>query len=389
MPKKGLNIHKRKDKRWEGRYCKGRDSQRKILYGYVYGKTYKEAKEKLILSAVAIQKESCNETNNSKIKRLTMSELLCRWLDNHVVNRKGATIAKYQFLIDKHLVPDLGRLEISALKSDMINSYLSEKMKSGSLKKTGGLSPSYVRTIAIVLNSAIKFAQEEGLLDSLKVKVQKPSLVKKELTVMGRLQQAKVEEYILSHLCPTNIGVLLSMHTGLRIGEICALRWEDIDMELQILHVRHTIARVCVPGGDGEKTALIIDTPKTKTSARDIPISSFLMPVLRAAKDESRSQYVVSGGGNFISPRTYSYRFQKLLAMCSVEKINYHTLRHTFATRCIEVGVDIKSLSEILGHANVSVTLNTYVHSSMQLKRQQLEKLSSSVKVVSKSSHTI
>ena len=174
----------------------------------------------------------------------------------------------------------------------------------------------------------------------------------------------------------TDLGIMLALYTGMRLGEICALKWEDIDLEHKIIHVRHTISRIKNqdPSVDA-KTVLILDTPKTKTSRRDIPISSKLFRFLDMAH-RNECNYVISGDTNFMSPRTFEYRFQKKLDCCGVPRINFHGLRHTFATRCIERGVDIKSLSEILGHANVGITLNTYVHSSMDQKRKQIEKLS-------------
>ena len=164
------------------------------------------------------------------------------------------------------------------------------------------------------------------------------------------------------------------MNTGLRISEVCALRWNDIDFEAEILHVRSTVARVKGEGGDCA-TKLIIDRPKTKASLRDIPISRKLMGALISLYKKRKSEYVVSKKVGFVSPRTYEYRFHKIMMQYDMPAVNYHALRHTFATRCIELGVDVKTLSEILGHANVSITLNTYVHSSMERKREQLEKL--------------
>ena len=173
-----------------------------------------------------------------------------------------------------------------------------------------------------------------------------------------------------------SLGIMLSLYTGLRIGEICALRWCDIDLENKVLHVRHTIARVKNTNMVGNaKTCLVIDKPKTKSSLRDIPITTKIFSLLSTARATSVSEYVISDQSTFLSPRTYEYRFHKKLKEHNIKDINYHALRHTFATRCIEKGIDVKSLSEILGHSNVSITLNTYVHSSMELKRSQLEKL--------------
>ena len=224
--------------------------------------------------------------------------------------------------------------------------------------------------------SILQFAVNEGLCQPLNINLQKPSIDKRELEVLSVFDQNRLESALLNNINETKLGILISLNTGLRIGEVCALSWNDIDFENQIFHIRSTVARVKSDDERNGTTKLIIDKPKTKSSLRDIPIPSKLIPILVFMKQRATGIYVVSNNNCFISPRTYEYRYHKILDDCNIPSVNYHTLRHTFATRCIEVGVDVKTLSEILGHANVSITLNTYVHSSMELKRQQLEKLS-------------
>lgn len=372
MAKKGLNIHKRQDGRWEGRYCKTRSFSGSIVYGYVYGKTYKETKEKVLYATMQAR---CGGNTPRDCKPQKMKELISLWMQHNQIRHKGGTIAKYQFIIDNHIIPDLGELCISKVNATMINRYLLEKLDHGRLDHKGGLSASYVGTMTIILKSAMKYAEEENLCPHLNSQIFKPSFVKRELPILDIAQQKCLEHYAIENPVPTNVGILLSLHTGMRIGEICALSWDDIDLDDCIIHVRHTIARVKAKENSERATSLILDTPKTKASLRDIPISSFLCPFLKEAMKTKKSQYVVSEKKDFLSPRTYEYRYHQILKKCHIEKINYHALRHTFATRCIEVGVDVKSLSEMLGHSNVSITLETYVHSSMQLKRSQIEKL--------------
>lgn len=231
----------------------------------------------------------------------------------------------------------------------------------------------------LVVNAAIKYAVSEQLCVPLKTPICKPPAGKPELSVLTAVEQKKLETALLDHFDPTCAGIYLSLHTGLRIGEVCSLAWDDIDLNAGVIHVRHTVARVRCNDPAGS-TTLIIDTPKTKASKRDIPISSALLPVLLKLKDLSGKGFLLTGTGEFIKPRTFEYRYHKILNDCGIAAVNYHTLRHTFATRCVEAGVDVKSLSEMLGHGNVSVTLNTYVHSSLEMKRSQLEKLVSLVK---------
>lgn len=253
-------------------------------------------------------------------------------------------------------------------------------MSNGRLDGTGGLSASYVSSIMIIVSSAISFAVAEQMCQPLKTPIYKPQPEKCELEILSFEEQLLIEQHIRYNLTPTNIGILISLYTGLRIGEICALTWDDIDLVNQVIHVRHTVARVKNDLKESRaKTRLIIDEPKTKASKRDIPIPSAILPALLEYRSISCSNFVVSDKATFVSPRTFEYRYHRVLERCGVGSINYHALRHTFASRCIAVGVDVKSLSEILGHGDSTITLNTYVHSSIDLKRCQMEKLTTPV----------
>ena len=352
MAKRGDNIRKRKDGQWEGRHKKGRAVDGCIIYGSVYGKTYKEVKEKM---AAIISHPLQLATPKGQGK--TFGEVLNLWMDNNLARIKGGTINKYQNLIDTHIMPELGQTKINELSATRINTFLNEKISRGRVDGSGGLSASYVRSIMLVINAAIKYAVSEQLCSPLKTPICKPPADKTELSILSAEEQKKLEASLLNNL-----------------GEICSLAWNDIDMNKRVIHVRHTVARIRSSSSAGS-TILVIDTPKTKASKRDIPISSTLLPILLKLKTLSSKGFLLTGTNEFIKPRTFEYRYHKILDDCGITSVNYHALRHTFATRCVEAGVDIKSLSEILGHGNVSVTLNTYVHSSLEMKRNQLEKL--------------
>ena len=370
MSKRGDNIRKRKDGRWEGRYKKGRGKDGSLIYGSVYGKTYREVKEKLL----TIGKEPII-TTNSKHREKTFGEVLNLWLANNRIRLKGGTINKYQTLIESHIMPTLGLVRISEMNATLINSFLEAKLINGKLDGSGGLSPSYVRSIMLIITAALKYAVNEQLCSPLKSTVSKPIIYKPELTILSREEQRKIEEHLLTDFTLSSAGIFISLHTGMRIGEICGLSWEDIDLANRIIKVRHSVVRVKNESEDGFKTKLILDTPKTSASTREIPISTVLAPVLMKLGTISQKGFVITGTNQFMKPRTFEYHYHQILDKCGIEAINFHALRHTFATRCVEVGVDIKSLSEILGHANVGITLNTYVHSSIEMKRTQLEKL--------------
>lgn len=370
MPRRGENIRKRKDGRWEARYPSGVNERGQKTYSSVYGDTYKEAKEK---------RNWALQHQNSYPKVLSnkplFSEILALWIADNRIHLKNATIYRYSYLIETHILPELGGIQIDKITSSTINAFLAQKLSDGRIDGSGGLSTAYVRSIMLVINSALQFAAENRLCNPLMTQIHKPQLQSKELSVLSKDEQRKLENVLLTDMNETKLGIYISLYTGLRIGEICALSWEDIDIVNRIIYVRHTVARIRV-NEDGKKiTKNLIDTPKTKSSLRCVPICSTLAQVLNDYLPYVTSEYVVSNKVGFVSPRTFEYRYKKILKESKMSSINYHGLRHTFATRCIESGVDVKSLSEILGHANVSITLNTYVHSSMDLKRAQMEKL--------------
>ena len=368
MSRRGDHIHKRKDGRWEGRYKFGIKENGTVAYRSVYGKTYAECKDKLE------KYSSKNLSPNTKYKEYKFSEVLISWLNANHIRLKGSTINKYQYMIESHILPELGNRRVSTITSSVVNEFIARKLKDGQLNGSGSLSAAYVKTISVIIEAALKYAIAEGMCSQLKNPIYKPSISKKELKILTPDDQLYFEKLLIAEKSEVSLGTIIALHTGMRIGEVCALMWDDIDLENDIIHVRHTIARVKSMDGDN-KTKLIIDTPKTISSTRDIPISSSLKPILMAAINNKKSMFVVSDNDSFVGTRTFEYRYKQMLKRNNIREFNFHTIRHTFATRCVEVGVDIKTLSEILGHSNVSTTLNTYVHPSMEIKRNQIEKL--------------
>lgn len=372
MPRRGENIRKRKDGRWEARYPNGRNEQGATIYTSVYGRTYREVKEKRQLAL-----EKNNLIVHSK-GEYVFKDVLQLWLEDNRIRLKESTLYRYSYLIETHILPELGDMEVDQITGPVINHYLAEKSKSGRIDGKGSLSPAYVRSIMLIVSAALRFATVNEMCDPLHTQINKPPIQPREPAILSRELQKKLENYLLQDTDETKLGVYLSLYTGMRIGEICALSWENVDLQNRVIYVRHTVVRVRVEEDGKVITKQIIDHPKTKASLRCIPICSNLLNVLGAYTKHACSEYVVSKNHQFVLPRTYEYRYNRLLKLSNIPHINYHALRHTFATRCIESGVDVKSLSEILGHANVSITLNTYVHSSMELKREQLEKLTAS-----------
>lgn len=366
MPKRGENIRKRKDGRWEARYIVDRNSRGKAVYRSIYGKSYAEIKEKLKSEQ---QKE---KAENPITAHMLFKELLNRWLQNNKIRYKQSTYSKYKYMIDKHIIPIIGDMKVTDVNVPMINTFLGNKMKDGGLHDDKGLSPAYVRTMALIINAALNYAIIEEIRSPIKSEIFKPSVKQCKITTLSHAEYNHLSEYCQEHLNYTSIGILIALNTGLRVGEICALRWKDIDTDSHLLRVNNTVSRI---KNNEDKCSWIMETPKTASSLRDIPISETLMSALLQISRLSDSDYIVSENENFVNPRTFEYRYHKEICASKVTNVNFHALRHTFATRCVEGGMDIKTLSEILGHSNVSITLNTYVHSSLELKKSQIEKV--------------
>lgn len=318
------------------------------------------------------QREGMQDPQNTP---LYFKDILRVWLTENSIRLKGATMYRYRSLIETHILPELGDIPMHHLSKTTINHFLTNKLRNGRLDGTGGLSSTYVRSILAVISSALHFAEDNGISVPRCSQIFKPSVHRKEPSILRKADQARLECLLQNRMDNTALGIFISLYAGLRIGEICALTWDDIDLEQRLIFVRHTVVRVRCEGCDATVTKNTIDRPKTQSSHRIIPICSKLLCVLKDMPERASGKYVVSSTATFVNPRTYEYRYRKILASCKIPYTRFHILRHTFATRCIEAGVDVKSLSEILGHANVYITLNTYVHSSMEMKRLQLEKL--------------
>jgi len=370
MCRVGENIHKRSDGRWEGRILIITDSGTK-KYKSIYGKTYHDVKRKVKESRIIYQE------NNNREKHLFI-DVSEEWLILQATNHKEATLLKYRTIIESHLINEFGKVDVKKITEPMITKFISDKQACGNLKTKGSLSPSYVKLILVILTAILDYAAGMEYRAPLKGNyISKKTTKKSEANCLDINSQKILENYITLNINENTTGLSLALYAGLRIGEICALKWENIDLTNNVITVAHTVSRVRDSDNTtGTKTKLIIDNPKTENSKRIIPITSKLRRILLVMKENSVSEYVISNNEHFVSPRTFEYRFHKILDICNIKQINFHGLRHTFATRCIEVGIDIKTLSELLGHASVDITLNTYVHSSLDRKKDEIEKLS-------------
>ena len=366
---KGENIFKRKDGRWEARYIKGYELSGKIKYGFCYGKTYREAKEKVTKCKAAILNGKALPALGSRHRFAFYCD---EWLRLRKPKVKEATYIKYDTVLKKYIKLRLGGCFPLGMTSGLIDSFTKE------LLFEEELAPKTVHDILVVLHGVLKYTatQFPGIFPDLEINY--PKECRKEMRVLSHEEQHRFIQYLLEDMDACRFGVLLTLFTGMRIGELCALQWACISLQEKTLSVTATLQRLRDTERmdvDGARTRIVTGTPKSHTSVRTIPLTEFASALCAKMYPENPAAYVLTGTERFMEPRTLQYRLGKYTRACGLEGVHFHTLRHTFATRAVEVGFEIKSLSEVLGHANTTITLDRYVHSSMKLKRDNMSKL--------------
>lgn len=372
MARHGENIRKRKDRRWEGRYSTYDEEKGKQIYHSVYGKSYEDVKEKLLQKMIEqqVQKDEGNQAEACQLQRMANQDIILtqaaeEWLTKIRETKKPSTYNKYRSVYHKYLESILRDKKVL----DITQCQLTENIPAS-------LSESMWRSISCVLHQIFEEASRQlsVAVPSLKIEIQGKQ--SKPVEAFNRKEQKKL--FALLHDRPDRykMAALLCLHTGLRLGEVCALKWEDIDFENQLLMVRRTVQRLSVKGYP-TKTILMETEPKSSYSKREIPLSDSMLKLLTLFfPGDGREEGYVFGQDKPVEPRTMQNHFKGFLKLIQLPYRNFHILRHTFATNCIEGGVDVRSLSEILGHANVHITLNRYVHPSLETKRKYLDELS-------------
>ncbi len=360
MARRGENIYKRKDGRWEGRYKSGYKEDGSAKYSSIYGKTYSEVKAALL---ERYSKSVCE----SVPANLTVRKLFELWFNSIKMKVKESTYMNYHMKAEKHILPALGGIIYEKLTVNILNDFVSGKVSEG-------LALKYVADIAGVIKSVFRFARKQyGYSDKSEFMVI-PKGKSKEKTMLEKPGQNTLNKFLIDNPTSSNIGILLACATGMRIGELCALKWGDIDLEKRIITVRHTVQRI-KNTSCGSSTKIIVTSPKTSSSMREIPIPEFMISILAKLK-ATENCFLLSGTLKIIEPRTMQYRLKSILKKLKLKDVSFHSLRHAFATNCITLGFDVKTLSEILGHSSVEITLNLYVHSSLQRKAECMERLS-------------
>ena len=344
------SIYLRKDGRYEGRF---KDNKGDKMF-YFYGKNYDEVYNKM---------NSFWENQSYCQSDLTVEMLFEEWLKAIKFRVKQSTLANYLGKAETHILPAFGSIRADELNASHVQQFIADKLQSG-------LSSNYVADIVILLKSVMKFAVNRYNIRNRIADIIMPKKRKAEVLLLSKSQQNRLQKYLSDNQSLTSLGVALSLFTGLRIEELCALKWADIDLLNRTNSVSKTIQRI----KSHNCTQLVITEPKSISSVREIPIPDCITPLLKQFCS-SGDFYILSGTAKPVEPRTMQYRFQFLLKKAKLPSIHFHALSHMFATNCVELGFDVKSLSEILGHSGVEITLNRYVHSSLERKKAFMKKL--------------
>lgn len=302
--------------------------------------------------------------NNKK----TIKEIADIWKEDKRQYVKQSTMAVYLLSLKNHLLPFFGgKMEVT---EDEVQAFALEKLNHG-------LSQKSIKDMLIVLKMVVRFGEKQGWLNHVEWKVKFPAnQPKATLPILTKTHQKKLMDYLKDNFTFPNLGILVCLSTGLRIGEVCALKWSDINMDTGLLHVNRTIERIYIVDSDKPHTEIVINTPKTKNSLREIPLSKELVRIFKSLmKVVNKDYYVLTNNTKPTEPRTYRNYFNKLLKLLDIPRLKFHGLRHSFATRCIESHCDYKTVSVLLGHADISTTLNLYVHPNEEQKRSCIDKM--------------
>lgn len=300
--------------------------------------------------------------------RKTVREIAAAWKEYKRPYVKQSTMAAYVLILENHVLPYFG--DGDSLHEQAVQAFVLQKLESGLSVKT-------IKDILIVLKMIMKFGVKNEWMNYYEWDIKYPTTsANKELEVLSVANHRKIFNYIQSHFTFTGLGIYISLSTGLRIGEVCALKWSDINVTDGTITVSRTIERIYIIEGEEKHTELVINTPKTKNSCREIPMSKELLAMIKPLKKIVNDDfYVLTNDERPTEPRTYRNYYKGLMAKLDIPKLKYHGLRHSFATRCIEAGCDYKTVSVLLGHSNISTTLNLYVHPNMEQKKRCITKM--------------
>lgn len=299
---------------------------------------------------------------------MKISEIIKLWENDKKLYVKKSTYSAYLLLIENHINPYFADKE--QITEEDVQEFVLTKLRKG-------LSQKSIKDIIIVLKMILKFAVKQKLLAYNEIEIKFPTVGEKtDLEVLNKNDHKKIINYLQENFTFKNLGIYICLSTGMRIGEICGLLWSDIDVENGIIKVCRTVQRIYVIDGETRHTEILIDTPKTKNSIRDIPMTTELYKIIKPLKKVVNNDfYVITNEAKPTEPRTYRNYYERLIKRLGIPKLKFHGLRHSFATRCIESKCDYKTVSVILGHSNISTTLNLYVHPNMEQKKKCIDQM--------------
>lgn len=375
MCRKGENIRKRKDGRWEARYIKWREDNGGIHYGSVYGKSYREVKEKRNRKIAEIPAYGRSAPDSGSLSRnITFEDTVIIWKQHIRHTIKDSTFSNYEIIISNHLLPEFRTIQIRKITNQKISQFIQAK-------KQQGLAAGTIHVILSVLRNILNFAVREGTCTQEPIEYPHMNRSGQTINIMGSSDYEKLENFLISNMDSFHFGLLLCMHTGMRVGELSGLRWEDFNMEQNKLQIRRTVTRIKnldleVDSRTGKipKTILYIGPPKTEHSSREIPLPDKLLFYANQFHQKGNA-YILTGSEKCMEPRAIQRRYASLLKKCQIPPIKIHALRHQFSCRWVEHGFDTKSLSEILGHTSVKTTLDLYVHIQSDTKRRYMNEM--------------
>ena len=297
------------------------------------------------------------------MKTKTIREISLAWKEDKQRYVKQSTYAAYALVLENHILPAFGDCE--ALSEKLVQEFVLQKLN-------GGLSIKTVKDMLIVLRMVMKFGVKNGLMSYQEWDIKYPTVESnKDIEVLTVADHKKILDFIKQNFTFRNLGIYISLTTGLRIGEICGLKWSDINTDKSTITVNRTIERIYIVEGEHKHTELVISTPKTKNSCREIPMNKELLAMVKPLKKVVNVNfYVLTNEEKPTEPRTYRNYYHRLMKHLDIPRLKYHGLRHSFATRCIESNCDYKTVSVLLGHANITTTLNLYVHPNMEQKKR-------------------
>ncbi|MBV7391510.1 site-specific integrase [Enterococcus sp. ALS3] len=364
MSRRGENIYKRKDGRWEGRFIKGRKDNGQIKYGYIYNRSYAEVRNRLY--ALKVKYQTIRELKGEGAIPVTIWGE--QWIHSIQDTVKPSTYASYKYKLLTYVYPSIGQCLLNELDKEQLQMLIMTWKKRG-------LSSSSIQVIYRVLYQCLNEAVRQGKLKTNPcLQIQLPKVKKNKVSSLSVRQQKQLESVINGKKGKGELAVLLGLSAGLRIGEIAALRWEDVDFDRGILKISHTYQRILLPLKN-KNTQLCYTDSKSDASIRLIPMTQQLRASLLAYRKKSQGNYILEAKGKPCEPRLLTYYFHKLRSKACLDDIHFHQLRHTFATRCIESNGDIASISALLGHASTQMTLDTYADAKLEQRFQVISML--------------